>query len=113
MRCVPGVLIGTPISVRTFRLLSPSSAVRVATELLPNPLRVHTLNTPLMTGSVLHPSGSERLLRPLLQSASPSRDLTASICTRQANRLPRVIRVTFPAYIRRIYVLTFRIGIGL
>ena len=32
--------------------------------------------------------------------------------TRQADRLPRVIRVTFTAYIRRIYVPTFRMVSG-
>ena len=32
--------------------------------------------------------------------------------TRQADRLPRVIRATFPAYTRRIYVLTFRMVSG-
>jgi hypothetical protein len=31
---------------------------------------------------------------------------------RQADRLPRVIRATFPAYTRRIYVLTFRMVSG-
>ena len=32
--------------------------------------------------------------------------------TRQADRLPRVIRATFTAYIRRIYVPTFRMVLG-
>jgi hypothetical protein len=54
----------------------------------------------------------QRLLRPLLQSASPSRHLTMPVAQGQADRLFRVIRATFPAYTRRIYVLTFRMVSG-
>jgi hypothetical protein len=55
------------------------------------------------------PLRCQRLLRPLLPSTSPSQHLTVSV---QADRLPRVIRVTFTAYIRRIYVPTFRMVSG-
>lgn len=34
------------------------------------------------------------------------------VSPRQADRLPRVIRATFPAYTRRIYLLTFRMVSG-
>ena len=46
-------------------------SLRVATELLPHPLREHTRDYPLTTGSVLHRSGCEPLLRSLLESDQP------------------------------------------
>ena len=51
-------------------------------------------------------------LRPLLQSAAPSQHLTMLIARGRTARLPRVIRATFTAYIRRIYVPTFRMVSG-
>jgi len=48
-----------------------------------------------MTGSALHCSGCEQLLRPLLTSVRPSRHLAAPVAHGRSNRSPRVIRATF------------------
>ena len=48
-----------------------------------------------MTGSALHRSGSEQLLRPLLTSVRPSRHLSVPVARGRPNRSPRVIRATF------------------
>ena len=57
---------------------------------------------------------SDRLLWPLLTSASPSHRLSTVVAhTGQAGRPPRVRRATFLPYTRRIYFHTLRMTIGL
>jgi len=56
---------------------------------------------------------SPNLLYPLLTSATSSRRLSTALAHWQDDRSPRVLRTHFHAYARRIYVKTFRAGIGL
>lgn len=78
---------------QAFRPLSPSSGFGVATELLPNRSE-NPRDYPLMTG---------RSITLRFRAATTT---SPAICR------PRVIGVTFIAYICRIYVLTFRIVSG-
>jgi hypothetical protein len=106
VRCVVWRCCGHRDLLRDFRPLTRSLGSVSPRNFCP----IHTESTrdyPLMTGSVLHHPGCERLIRPLLPSASHFPTPYGVSTTRQADRLPRVRRVTFPAYTRRIYVPTY------
>jgi hypothetical protein len=61
--------------------------------------------------SALHRPG-RRLLRPRLTPAHPSRRLSTPLASRQTGRSPRVRRVTFAPYTRRIYARPVRVASG-
>src|SRR6202034_4907844 len=54
-----------------------------------------------------------RLLWPLLTSATASENLSIPVALRHVCRSPRVLRTYLHAYVRRIYVVSFRVSIGL
>src|SRR3984957_10266654 len=54
-----------------------------------------------------------RLLWPLLTSATASENLAILVASRRVCRSPRVLRTHLHAYVRRIYVVSLRVSIGL
>ena len=105
------------------RLTHPSLLLAVSDRYLPGGIRasqpyflrlLRRRNSSVSPFYMFGPSfRSPELLCPRLTSAGSSQRLSTTLTLRQTDRSPRVLRTQLPAYARRIYVTTFRAGIGL